>query len=290
VKIARFTRPDGAVGHGPVDGDRVADVSARVPSWGAVLADPVAARPLGSDPRYVLDDVVWAPPVDAGAKVVCVGFNFATHATESGRDVPERPTLFTRFPDTFVGSGGAVTRPAESEQLDWEGEAAVVIGAGGRRIAEADALDHVAGWTAMAENSVRDWQLHSGQAAAGKNWETSGCLGPWVVTADEVGDGPVEVTTRLNGDVVQHDTTAHLLFPAAALIAYISTFTPLRPGDVIALGTPEGIGYRRTPPRFLRPGDRVEVEVERVGVLTHGVVDDAPTTSAVPVAAAGGLG
>ena len=272
MRIARFTGPDGTVGFGPVEGEQVVDVSARVPSWSALVADPVAALP--DDPRHAIDDVAWATPVEAGAKVLCVGFNFSTHAAESGREVPEYPTLFTRFPDTFVGSGGTVVRPPESVQLDWEGEVALVVGRGGRRIAEADALRHVAGWTCMAENSVRDWQLHTGQAVAGKNWEASGVLGPWVVTADEVGDRPLTLTTRLNGDVVQHDSTANLTFSAAALIAYVSAFTPLRPGDVIALGTPAGIGYRQEPPRFLAPGDRIDVEVDRVGVLSHDVVDD----------------
>ncbi|MFC5063646.1 fumarylacetoacetate hydrolase family protein [Actinomycetospora atypica] len=271
MRIARFAGPDGAVGFGPVEGEQVVDVSARL-TWPELLADPAAAR--SGDPRHAVADVAWAPPVEEGAKVVCVGFNFAAHAAETGREVPVRPTLFTRFPDSFVGSGGAVVRPPESEQLDWEGEVALVVGTVGRRIAEADALGHVAGWTCMAENSVRDWQLHSGQAVAGKNWEASGVLGPWVVTADEFGDRPLAVTTRLNGDVVQHDTTDHLTFSAAALIAYISTFTTLRPGDVVALGTPSGIGFRREPPRFLAPGDRIEVEVDRVGVLRHTVVDD----------------
>jgi 2-keto-4-pentenoate hydratase/2-oxohepta-3-ene-1,7-dioic acid hydratase in catechol pathway len=288
MRIARFTRPDGTVGFGPVEGEEVVDVAARVPSWAALVADPAAARPTPADPRLAVADVAWAPPVEPGAKVLCVGFNFSTHAAETGRDVPERPTLFTRFADTFVGSGGAVVRPPESEQLDWEGEAALVVGTGGRRIAEADALGHVAGWTCMAENSVRDWQLHSGQAVAGKNWEASGALGPWVVTADEVGDRALTVTTRLNGEVVQHDTTDHLTFPAAALLAYISTFTPLRPGDVVALGTPQGIGLRREPPRFMAPGDRVEVEVDPVGVLAHTVVDDPVGASVPPLAVAAG--
>lgn len=232
--------------------------------------------------------VAWAPPVEPGAKVLCVGFNFAAHAAENGRDVPDRPTLFSRFPDTFVGSGGAVVRPPESEQLDWEGEVALVVGSGGRRIPEVDALGHVAGWTCMAENSVRDWQLHSGQAVAGKNWEASGALGPWMVTADEIGEGALTVTTRLNGEVVQHDSTDHLTFSAAALLAYITTFTPLRTGDVVALGTPQGIGLRQDPPRFMAPGDRIEVEVDRVGVLRHGVVDDATGYPTPDVAAAAG--
>ena len=288
MRIARFALPDGNHGFGPVDGEEVVDVSGRVPSWTALLADLRAARPTATDPRHQVGAVAWEPPVEPGAKVLCVGFNFSTHAAETGRDVPDRPTLFTRFPDTFVGSGGMVVRPPESEQLDWEGEAAVVVGTGGRRIPEAEALGHVAGWTCMAENSVRDWQLHSGQAVAGKNWEASGALGPWVVTAEEIGDRALTITTRLNGEVVQHDSTDHMTFSAAALLTYISTFTSLRPGDVVALGTPQGIGLRRDPPRFMAPGDLVEVEVDLVGVLSHTVVDDTPGDRAATLTGTGG--
>ncbi|MBW0091207.1 fumarylacetoacetate hydrolase family protein [Pseudonocardia sp. KRD-184] len=283
MRLARFTRPDGREGFGVVDGEQVVDLAARVPSLLTLLADPAAAATADGDPRFAVADVRWLPPVTDAAKIVCAGLNFSTHAAETAHGAPttrtatDHPTLFTRFPDSFVGAGEAVVRGPEGGQLDWEGEAALVIGTPGRRIPEASALEHVAGWTCMAENSVRDWQLHSGQAVAGKNWEASGALGPWVVTADEIGDKALTVTTRLNGDVVQHDTTDHLTFPAAALIAYVSTFTSLRTGDVIALGTPQGVGFRQDPPRFLRPGDEVEVEVDLVGVLRHAVVD-APAT------------
>ena len=170
-------------------GAGVVDVSARVPSWSALVADPVAARP--GDPHHPVRDVAWAPPVEEGAKVLCVGFNFSEptpRRSRPHREVPAYPTLFTRFPDSFVGSGGAVVlgRPNPKSSTG-RAKVALVVGTAGRRIAEAEALDHVAGWTCMAENSVRDWQLHTGQAVAGKNWEASGVLGPWVVTADEVG-------------------------------------------------------------------------------------------------------
>ena len=205
-----------------------------------------------------------------------MGFNYAAHAAESDRapDAPGRPTLFARFGDSFVGAETPVVRPAGEDSLDWEGEAALVIGRPGRRIPAERALEHVAGVTCVAENSVRDWQVHSTQATAGKNWHRSGAVGPWIVTLDEVGTEPLRVTTRLNGEVVQDDTTDRLMFSFADLVAYVSTFTPLRPGDVIATGTPKGIGLRMDPPRFLRPGDEVEVEVSAVGVLRHGVVDE----------------
>jgi 2-keto-4-pentenoate hydratase/2-oxohepta-3-ene-1,7-dioic acid hydratase in catechol pathway len=180
----------------------------------------------------------------AHPKIVCVGFNYAAHASESGRDsggtAPAHPTLFTRFPDSLVGAGTPVVRPFD-DSLDW--------------------------------NSVRTWQLHSGQATAGKNWAATGTAGPWLTTTDELGTAPLRVTTRLNGAVVQDDTTDRLTFGFADIITYVSTFTPLRPGDLIATGTPKGIGFRMSPPRFLRPGDEVEGEVSGVGVLRHGVID-----------------
>jgi 2-keto-4-pentenoate hydratase/2-oxohepta-3-ene-1,7-dioic acid hydratase in catechol pathway len=181
--------------------------------------------------------------------------------------------LFTRFPDSLVGSGQPVERPADSVELDWEGEVTLVIGAAARRVAPQDAAVHIAGVTVMAENSVRDWQSHSAQATAGKNWEASGACGPWLVTSDEVGDGPLTLTTRVGGEVVQHDHTGNLAFSFTELVSYISTFTTLRPGDAIATGTPSGVGARREPPRWLAPGDAVEVEVSGVGTLRHSVVD-----------------
>lgn len=280
MKIARFRTPAGTRAFGVVTGDEVARLDRRVVSFEALLGDPVAPEP--DDERLSARDVVFEPPLGDHAKVLCAGMNYAAHATESGRDVLEHPTFFLRFPDSFVGTGVPVVRPTDEESLDWEGEIAVVIGRPGRRIAEADAWDHVAGVTAMAENSVRDWQLHSTQATAGKNWAASGSLGPWLTTLDEAGRGPWTLTTRLNGAQVQHDSTDHLLFDVPHLIAYISAFTPLRAGDVIATGTPKGIGLRMDPPRFLRPGDQLEVEVSAVGVLVNGVVDEQLATSGGP--------
>ncbi|GLZ52139.1 fumarylacetoacetate hydrolase family protein [Actinomycetospora sp. NBRC 106378] len=275
MRLARFSTTDGARGFGLVEDREVVRLDHRVATFEALLADPVPAR--GDDPRLPTTDVTWEPPMGEHPKVVCVGFNYAAHAAESSRSdpgTPAHPTLFARFADSLVGAGTPVVRPAGEDTLDWEGEMAVVVGRPGRRIAAADAWDHVAGVTCMAENSVRDWQLHSSQATAGKNWFRSGSLGPWLTTTDEAGRGPFRVTTRLGGEVVQDDTTDRLTFPVAELVAYVSTFTPLRPGDVIATGTPAGIGLRREPPRFLRPGDEIEVEVTGVGVLHHGVVDE----------------
>ena len=274
VKLARFTAPTGQAAFGVIDEDDVVSLGHRVASFAALLQDPLAGAPAAGDPRWPLRDVALSSPVGPLAKVVCVGLNFAAHATESDRDVPAHPVLFSRFPDSFVDPGQPVVRPFDNDSLDWEGEVAIVIGRGGRRIPADQALGHIAGFTCMAENSVRDWQQHSNQATAGKNWFASGICGPWVVTRDEVGDAPLQLRTLLNGDVVQKDSTDHLKFGFAEIIAYVSTFTPLRAGDVIATGTPSGIGMRREPPRYLRPGDELTVEVSRVGSLTHTVVDE----------------
>lgn len=272
MRLARFRTTTGAPGFGVVDGDVVVRLDGRVASFEALLGDPVAPR--ADDERLPTRDIGWEPPIGAHAKIVCVGFNYAAHAEESGRELPTRPTLFTRFPDTVVGAGVPVVRPAGEDTLDWEGEVALVIGRPARRIAVADAWAHVAGVTCMAENSVRAWQQHSPQATAGKNWAGSGAIGPWLTTADEIGPAALRVRTRLNGVTVQDDRTDKLVFSFPELVSYVSTFTPLRPGDVIATGTPKGIGLRMDPPRFLRPGDELEVEVSGVGVLRNGVVDE----------------
>jgi 2-keto-4-pentenoate hydratase/2-oxohepta-3-ene-1,7-dioic acid hydratase in catechol pathway len=277
VKLARFRTADDRRSFGVVLGDQVVCLDHRVADFETLLTDPAAAAVAPGDPRVPVAEVRWEPPIGEHAKVFCVGFNYATHAAESEREVPTHPTLFTRYPDSFVGDGQAVVRPYDSDSLDWEGEAALVIGAPARRVEPAKAARYIAGHTCVAENSVREWQLHSGQATAGKNWFASGACGPWLVTRDEVGDGPLTVTTRLNDVVVQQDSTDHLTFSFAEIVAYVSTFTELRPGDVIATGTPAGIGHRRNPPRYLRPGDVLEVEVSRVGTLRHTVADEEET-------------
>lgn len=277
MRLARF-RALSQRGFGAVLGDSVARLDHRVASFEDLLVAPVTPRP--DDPRVPVGDLVWEPPLCDHPKIVCVGFNYAAHAGESDRAAtdPAHPTLFTRFGDSFVGAGTPVVRPSGEDSLDWEGEAALVVGRPGRRIPPEKAWDHIAGVTCVAENSVRTWQLHSNQATAGKNWHHSGAAGPWLTTSDEIGTAPLRVTTRLNGSVVQDDTTDRLTFGFAELVGYVSTFTPLRPGDLIATGTPAGIGFRRDPPRFLRPGDELDVEVSGVGVLRNGVVDEAGET------------
>ncbi|MGE8589301.1 MAG: fumarylacetoacetate hydrolase family protein [Alcaligenes sp.] len=234
---------------------------------GAAQADGMPCRPLAG--------LQWLPPVPAPGKILCVGLNYGRHVAEAGRDLPAHPSMFVRFADSVVGHREPVWKPRASDRFDYEGELAVVIGRGGRHIAAQDALSHVAGYTCMAENSVRDFQKHNAQVTPGKNFEHSGAIGPWLVTADEVGDpSRLEVMSRLNGERMQHGQVSDLIFPIPELIAYISAFTPLSPGDIIATGTPEGVGSSRKPPRFMVAGDTLEVDIPGIGTLVNTVADE----------------
>jgi 2-keto-4-pentenoate hydratase/2-oxohepta-3-ene-1,7-dioic acid hydratase in catechol pathway len=219
-----------------------------------------------------ISDATLLPPITDPQKILCVGLNYLLHAQEAKLPVPERPSVFVRFSSSFVGHGEPVLRPAESEQFDYEAELAVIIGRPARRIKEEDALQYVAGYSCIAENSVRDWQRHSTQATAGKNFVSSGGFGPWLVTQDEVPAlEEMTVVGRLNGETVQHDCASNMIFPVARLVAYLSTFTELMPGDVIATGTPAGVGMSRQPPRYLRNGDVFEVAITGIGELCNAV-------------------
>ncbi|AZS79655.1 FAA hydrolase family protein [Achromobacter spanius] len=234
---------------------------------GAARADGMPCRPLAG--------LQWLPPVPAPRKILCVGLNYGRHVAEAGRDLPAHPSLFARFADSVVGHREAVWKPRASDRFDYEGELAVVIGRGGRHIAAQDALAHVAGYTCMAENSVRDFQKHNAQVTPGKNFERSGAIGPWLVTADEVGaPARLQVISRLNGELMQQGDVSDLIFPIPELIAYISAFTPLSPGDIIATGTPEGVGSSRKPPRFMVAGDTLEVDIPGIGTLVNTVADE----------------
>lgn len=262
-----------------VDGHVVHDISAWCGAGGlATVLDRADLGGIDLSAYPVLDpgSGEWLPPIPAPAKIFCVGLNFATHAAEVARDVGNHPTLFSRFPTSFVGHLQPLIRPSVSRTLDWEGEIAVVMGVGGRHIDRERAFDHVAGYTVMGENSVREWQLHSQQATAGKNFDSSGSWGPWVVTRDEVPDPTVlEIVTELNGDQVQRGRLADLVFGIDDIIAYVSSFVALAPGDVIATGTPPGIGHRRTPPRYLAPGDQLVVRIPGLIELSNDVLDAA---------------
>ncbi|MBO1110386.1 fumarylacetoacetate hydrolase family protein [Bordetella petrii] len=269
---------NGQPGWGAQQGDEVAVLTGRWPDLAAALqAGPqaIAQALRGDAPRLPLAGLQYLPPIVAPGKILCVGLNYGRHVAETGRELPAHPSLFIRFADSLVGHQAEVWRPMASARFDFEGELAVVIGKAGRRIPAARALEHVAGYTCMAENSVRDFQKHSAQVTPGKNFARSGALGPWLATADEIPDPAVlQVVTRLNGEVMQDGRVDDLIFPIPELIAYISTFTPLAPGDIIATGTPEGVGARRTPPLFMAAGDVLEVDIPGVGRLVNPVADE----------------
>jgi 2-keto-4-pentenoate hydratase/2-oxohepta-3-ene-1,7-dioic acid hydratase in catechol pathway len=232
----------------------------------------------GREPDCMLDQIRYLPTVTDPEKIICIGINYRDRNEEykDGAEAPRHPSVFMRTPNSLVGHEENILRPPESEQLDYEGEIVLVIGKEGRRIAESDAWTHVAGLTLMNEGSVRDWLRHSKfNVTPGKNFERSGSLGPWMVTADEFADGEeLHLTTRVNGEVRQDDTTASMIFSFRKLIAYLSSFMRLLPGDLIATGTPTGAGARFDPPKYLRAGDVVEVHVPSIGTLRNRVVDD----------------
>jgi 2-keto-4-pentenoate hydratase/2-oxohepta-3-ene-1,7-dioic acid hydratase in catechol pathway len=229
----------------------------------------------GAKATFGWADVELLPVVPDPQKILCVGINYMTHVKETGRDIPTKPMFFTRFADSQTAHNGPIVRPMASEKLDFEGELAVVIGRTARHVKAAEAFDYVAGYSCYNDGSVRDWQKHTIQFTPGKNFPFTGGFGPWLVTADELGDpSALSLTTRLNGEVVQQATTDDLIFDIPTLIEYCSTFTELRPGDVIITGTTGGVGAFRQPPLWMKPGDVVEVEISRIGVLKNTVVDE----------------
>ncbi|QYZ69570.1 fumarylacetoacetate hydrolase family protein [Neotabrizicola shimadae] len=255
------------------------------PQW-KTLRDVIAAQAIpqvldaaaGRDVTHAEGSFTYEIPVPDPEKIICVGVNFPDRNAEykDGQEAPANMSLFPRFARSFTGAGQPLIRPPESRQLDYEGEIAIVIGKGGRRILEAEALGHIAGLTLCNEGTIRDWVRHAKfNVTQGKNWDTSGSIGPWLVPfTDPAQIMDVELTTRVNGEVRQHDRTGRMLFPVARQIAYISTFTTLVPGDIIVTGTPTGAGARFDPPIWLKPGDVIEVEVPGIGILRNGVADE----------------
>jgi 2-keto-4-pentenoate hydratase/2-oxohepta-3-ene-1,7-dioic acid hydratase in catechol pathway len=234
-----------------------------------------AAALQGRKADHALDAVALLPVIPDPDKIVCVGLNYGEHVRETGRTITESPALFLRVPDSQVGHGQPILRPRESQRLDYEGEIAVIIGRGGRRIAEAEAWSHICGYSCYNDGSVRDWQLATSQWTPGKNFYRTGGFGPWMVTADQIApDQRMSLVTRLNGQEMQRATTDMMIHSIPRQIAYISSFVPLLPGDVIVTGTPGGVGNKRNPPVFMKPGDVVEVEVDAIGVLRNTIADD----------------
>jgi 2-keto-4-pentenoate hydratase/2-oxohepta-3-ene-1,7-dioic acid hydratase in catechol pathway len=285
MKIVSYThraRPSfgAAAGNGIVElarrlPARYASVESILTGEGLSLARDLAER---TKPDVALDEIVYLPPVPRPGKILCIGINYRKRNEEyqDGSAPQKYPSVFMRTPDSLAAHRQALLRPPESVQLDYEGEIALIIGKAGRRIPEEQALEHVAGITCMNEGTIRDWLYHGKHnVTQGKNFDRSGSIGPWLVTSDEIGtfDG-LRVTTRVNGEVRQDDSTDNLIFGLRYLIGYLSTFTTLHPGDIIATGTPTGAGARFDPPRYLKPGDVLEVEVPGVGILSNPVADE----------------
>lgn len=235
----------------------------------------------GKQPDLRLSDIQHLPVITRPEKIVLLVRNYLDHHNEvvaAGlkREIPKFPPVFLRVWRSQIAHDAAIVRPTVSEQLDWEGELAVIIGKGGRHIPESEALSHVAGYACYNDASIREWQFHAAQIAAGKNFVGTGAFGPWMVSADEIGDpSQLKLQTRLNGELVQDSNTSNMIFGVPRLINYISTIFDLVPGDVIVTGTPAGTGWTLKPPRFLRPSDVVEVAIEKIGVLRNTVVDEA---------------
>ncbi|WP_172299959.1 fumarylacetoacetate hydrolase family protein [Pseudoruegeria sp. HB172150] len=271
--------------YGGVTGAGFAAVDDLFPDWRTLrdvveaggferLAEEAEAR----GETHALSEVTFLPPVPDPEKIICVGVNFPDRNAEykDGQEAPPNMSLFPRFPRSFTGHGQPLIRPPESEMLDYEGEIAIVIGRGGRRIPEAEAWDRIGAVTLCNEGTIRDWVRHAKfNVTQGKNWDRSGAMGPWLVPFTGRGMlDDVEITTKVNGELRQQDRTSRMLFPIPRQIAYISTFTTLVPGDIIVTGTPTGAGARFDPPKFLKPGDEIEVSVDGIGALVNGVADE----------------
>ena len=227
-----------------------------------------------------LEEVTLLPPLSSPGKIICVGLNYVDHSLESGFTPPDYPTIFTRFTSTLVGAGSPIIRPLASTELDYEGEMVAVIGVEGRHIAEADALDHVIGYSIFNDASVRDYQRKAPQWTIGKNFDGTGAFGPYLVTADELpaGGQGLSIQTRLNGSIMQNASTNDMIFSVARLISILSEAITLSPGDILVSGTPSGVGMARKPPLFMKAGDVCEVEIEHIGILRNHVKDESSHT------------
>lgn len=286
MKLLSYSHPEvrnGASTWGMLgdDGRDVIDLGDLAPDLSALLAGPgvESLRSHQADAAGVpIDEVTFLRTIPSPGKVFCIGVNYGGRNAEyrDGQDAPTKPSVFVRFPSSFTGHEQSLVRPPESDQLDYEGEIVVVIGRGGRRIPRGEARNHIAGLTLGNEGTIRDWVRHAKfNVTQGKNWDASGSIGPWMVTLDEIGAfEDLHLTTHVNGDLRQDDTPATMAYPIEFQIEYLSTFCTLEPGDIVFTGTPTGAGARFDPPRFLEPGDVVEVRVPEIGTLRNGVRDE----------------
>jgi len=279
MRLLSFVRPDGTPSYGLMEGDKVRDAGdslvSGAPDLRAYLATggDLAAEARGES--FEASGVTFLPPVPNPEKIICIGLNYMTHIRETGRDAPAHPAIFIRFPGSVVGHEAAMIRPKVSTWFDFEGELAVVIGKPCRHVPAEAAMEVIAGYTCFNDGSIRDWQRHTSQFWAGKSFEKSGAMGPWIVTADEMPDPAAQhMVTRLNGEEMQSTPISDLAFGIPELIAYCSTVCELKPGDVIATGTPSGVGLFREPKVFMQPGDRIEVEITGIGTLSNPIEDE----------------
>ena len=282
MKLLSFVA-DGRASFGAVKDNGVVDLGARMPECASLrqlletnrVAEATALVAANAADRAI-DKIAFAPVIPDPGKIICVGLNYRDHVAETGRTVTEKPALFARYAGSQIGHLAPLVKPRVSDEFDYEGELAVIIGKGGRHIAPQAALTHVAGYACDNEGSIRDWQRHTSQFLSGKTFAGTGAFGPWMVTSDEIADpSKLALETRINGQVVQHTTTDLLITDIPHLIAYISTILPLLPGDVIVSGTPGGVGAKRNPPLWMKPGDVAEVEISGIGVLRNPVVAEA---------------
>lgn len=277
MRLARVTK-DGNIGlaalaDGNVTiayGDDVADLDAHIAAGTLAEAGAKAASGEAVDEA----SLTFLSPMVRPSKVICLGLNYRDHAEESGLGIPEFPVLFARFASSLIGHGAPIILPKASSQLDWEAELVAVLSKGGKNIAEADALNHVAGYSAFNDASIRDFQLRTPQWTAGKNFDDTGAFGPWLVTPDELpaGAAGLKIECRVNGQVMQSSNTGNLIFDVAKTISLLSSFMTLETGDVLVMGTPGGVGVARNPQVWMKAGDVCEVEIEGIGVLSNPIV------------------
>lgn len=276
MRYVSFRRPDGTASFGRLNGETIVELASdAVPSLKAALTDGSLAM-LADGASFAAADVVPLPVIPDPAKILCVGLNYAEHVKETGREQKAHPAIFVRYADSLIADGQPMVKPSVTERFDYEGELAIVIGKPCHKVVAAEAMAYVAGYACFNDGSARDWQRHNIQFTPGKTFPGTGGFGPALVTADEIGDlGALRVQTRLNGELVQDQAVSDMIWDIPTVIEYISAFTPLAPGDVIATGTPGGVGDKRTPPLYMNAGDKVEVSIGTIGTLTNRIIDEA---------------
>ena len=283
MRLISFVARNGQAGYGAqIDDTHVANLGAvlgnRYPDLRALLSgngltEAKAAAAIA--PVLSVHEIKLLPVIPNPDKIICVGLNYETHRKETGRPVEQHPSIFVRFASSQIADGDPILIPRVSTALDYEGELALVIGRPGRYIKAENALDHVAGYACYNDGSIRDWQRHSHQFTPGKNFVGTGAFGPWMITTDDVPDIEAQtLTTRLNGEIMQQAKISDMIFSIGQIIEYVSAFTPLEPGDVIATGTPGGVGFKREPQVFMKPGDICDIEITKVGLLRNPVAQD----------------